>query len=578
MSTPESTIRVPPLGDFKDVEIIEVLVRPGERVKPETGLITLESDKASMEVPSPQEGVVRELLVRVGDKVSEGTPILHLEPVETVAAPRPTEAAGAAPATATHRTRLVVLGAGPGGYSAAFRAADLGLDTMLVERYPELGGVCLNVGCIPSKALLHIARLQNELEYLRAQGIELGGARPEPKAMHRWAMGIVGRMNGGLKSLARRRGVQLVQGKASFESAHRLLVETPDGPLRVNFDYAIIAAGSRPLKLPGLSDDVPRVMDSTAALRLESIPPTLLIVGGGVIGLEMATVYLAQGSRVTIAELGDELLPGVDRDLAGVLTKRLEQHGSRLLTETRVTGVRKVNGPIRVSFEGRDCPAAETFDAVLVAIGRYPNGDRIGADKAGVQLDGHARIVTDECQRTNVGHIYAIGDITGEPMLAHKATHQGKVAAEVIAGRKSAFQPKCIPSVAYTDPEVAWVGLTETEARARDIPVTVARFPWAASGRAQALDGGDGLSKLLFETTEERRLIGMGAVGPQAGELVAEAALAIEMGCDPEDMALTIHPHPTLSESVGLAAEVEAGIITDLYQPDSRRKRTAGRG
>ena len=583
MSDAYPVIRVPPLGDFKDVEIIEVLVQPGDRVAAEAGIITLESDKASMEVPMPQAGVVRELLVKVGDKVSEGSPILTIATENTTTQ---TEAAEntttqtertKTPATNTgRRHRLVVLGAGPGGYSAAFRAADLGIDTLLIERYPELGGVCLNVGCIPSKALLHIARLQNEIKHLRDQGIDLGNASPQTAAMRRWAQDIVGRMNKGLKGLARRRGVQVLQGEARFQSPHQLLVRTAEGELPVDFDYAIIAAGSRPLALPNMPDDDARVMDSTDALRLESIPSTLLIVGGGIIGLEMATVYLAQGARVTIAELGDELLPGVDRDLAGPLIKRLEQRGSKILTGTRVSELRTTpaTDPLRVRFEGCNCPEEEAFDAMLVAIGRRPNSDSIEATKANVQLDPHHCVNTDERQRTNVGHIYAIGDITGEPMLAHKATHQGKVAAEAIAGQKSAFEARCIPSVAYTDPEVAWVGITESEARAQDLTVSVSRFPWAASGRAQILDGSDGLSKLIFDK-DKGHLLGMGAVGPQAGDLVAEAALAIEMGCDAEDIALSIHPHPTLSETVGMAAEVETGSITDIYQPTSRRKRTA---
>ena len=584
------TIPVPDIGDFSDVPVIEVLVSPGDRVDIETPLVTLESDKATMDVPSPRAGTVESVLVKVGDTVSEGAALVTVAPE---AAPRPrsmpattigTSAphsdepdtrgaqapfAGASPVRpADIEAEVVVLGAGPGGYTAAFRAADLGLRTVLVERYPTLGGVCLNVGCIPSKALLHAAAVIEEAGEMAAHGIDFGSPAIDIAKLAGWKDKVVGRLTRGLAGLAKQRKVQVVQGAGAFSSPHRLNVETPEGTTEIGFERAIIAAGSQAVALPGFPADDPRLMDSTDALILDDVPQRLLVIGGGIIGLEMATVYAALGSRVNVVELMDGLIPGCDRDLVKPLEQRIRSRYESIRVSTRVTGVSPEDAGLRVSFEGAngDGPSEEVYDRVLVAVGRRPNGHRIGAGNAGVHVDERGFIPADRQQRTNVEHIFAIGDIAGEPMLAHKATHEGKVAAEVCAGHKAGFDALAIPSVAYTDPEVAWTGLTETEAREQGVELDKATFPWAASGRALGIGRTEGLTKVLFDRGTGR-LLGAGIVGPHAGDLIAEATLAIEMGADARDIGLTIHPHPTLSETFNFAAEMVEGTITDLYVP-----------
>ena len=464
----------------------------------------------------------------------------------------------------------MVLGAGPGGYTAAFRAADLGLRTVLVERYPALGGVCLNVGCIPSKALLHTAAVIDGAGEMAAHGVEFGSPSIDLAKLAGWKNKVVGRLTRGLAGLARQRRVQVVQGAATFSSPYRLSVETPDGTTEIGFERAIIAAGSQAVEIPGFPNDDPRLMDSTDALVLDDMPERLLVIGGGIIGLEMATVYAALGSRVSVVELMDGLIPGCDRDLVKPLEQRIRARYESIRLSTRVTGCSPEASGLRVSFEGANdstnAPSEEMFDRVLVAVGRRPNGDRIGAENAGVHVDERGFIPADRQQRTNVEHIFAIGDVAGPPMLAHKATHEGKVAAEVCAGHKASFDALAIPSVAYTDPEVAWTGLTETEAREQGIDYDKATFPWAASGRALGIGRSEGLTKVLFDR-ESGRLLGAGIVGPHAGDLIAEATLAIEMGADARDIGLTIHPHPTLSETINFAAEIVEGTITDLYAP-----------
>ncbi len=578
-------IAVPGIGEFEEVEVIEVLVAPGDRVEVEQSLITLESDKASLEIPSPRAGVVRELRVRVGDRVSEGTPILLLEAVGEEAAEaegdEAAQAAGegegaraeagreAAPprAPALPEADLVaevlVLGAGPGGYTAAFRAADLGKRVVLVERYPTLGGVCLNVGCIPSKALLHLAEVVTEVRSLARHGVDFGAPRLDLAKIRARKEAVVKRLATGLAGLAKKRRVKVLQGEGRFEGPHLLRVEGAGGSTSVAFEHAIIAAGSRSVRLPGLPEDDPRVMDSTSALELAEIPQRLLVIGGGIIGLEMAAVYHALGARVTLVELLDVLMAGADPDLVAVLRRAIDARYEKILLETKVTGVDARPDGLHVSLEGAGAPAQERFDRVLVAVGRAPNGARIGADRAGVRVDERGFLPVDRQQRTNVPHIFAIGDVVGPPLLAHKATHEGKVAAEVIAGRKSSFVARAIPSVAYTDPELAWMGLTESEAQRQGIEVKKATFPWAASGRALGMGAEAGLTKLLFDPASGR-LLGAGIAGRGAGDLISEAVLALEMGADAEDLALTIHPHPTLSETLALAAELAHGTITDL--------------
>ena len=571
MSTIEA-IKVPDIGDFKGVPIIEVMIKPGDTIEVETPLIVLESDKASMEVPSPRAGKVTEVRVKAGDKISQGDVILLLEVAEESAAapaqPKPAPApipAAAAPAAAPAasaysggedlQAEVLVLGSGPGGYSAAFRAADLGKQTVLVERYPILGGVCLNVGCIPSKALLHAAKIIDATKDFAQHGLKFSAPEIDLDALRSWKDGVVNRLTGGLAGMAKQRKVQVVTGVGQFLDPHHLEVTDKEGRRSViRFEQAIIAAGSQPVKLPFIPDD-PRIMDSTGALELPDIPQRLLVLGGGIIGLEMATIYHALGSGIVVVEMLDGLMPGADRDLIRPFQKRIEQRYEKIMLKTKVTQVEALPEGLRVSFEGENAPAEpELFDRILVAVGRVPNGNRIGADKAGVQVNERGFIPVDKQLRTNVPHIFAIGDIIGQPLLAHKAMHEGHVAAEACAGLKSHFDARVIPSVAYTDPEVAWVGLTEIEAKAQGIKYGKGVFPWAASGRSLAMGRDEGLTKILFDQ-ETDRIIGMGIVGPHAGDLIAEGALAIEMGCDAVDIGKTIHPHPTLSETLGLAAE-----------------------
>lgn len=602
-------LKVPDIGGHAGVPVIEVLVAVGDRVEKDQGLVTLESDKATMEVPASEAGTVRELRVKVGDEVSEGTTIAVIDAgdvaagtaqppqqaqqpqqqaqppsprqsTEEVAAPAPaggdaasTQQPAAAPSsgrTADVECRLLVLGAGPGGYTAAFRAADLGLDTVLVERYDALGGVCLNVGCIPSKALLHAAAVIDEAAHAKDYGIDFGAPKIGLDALRRYKEKVVGQLTKGLAGMARQRKVRVVQGEARFVSPHELEVQGEGGTQLVRFEQCIIAAGSQAVKLPNFPWGDPRIMDSTDALELAEIPESLLVVGGGIIGLEMATVYRALGSQVTVVELGAQLMPGADPDLVRPLADRLKKQGVTVHLNAKAAGVEASDAGIRVTFEamqqGGDAPEARTFDRVLVAVGRSPNGAKIGAGAAGVQVGERGFIAVDRQMRTNVPHIFAIGDIVGNPMLAHKATHEGKLAAEVAAGEKREWVARVIPSVAYTDPEIAWVGVTEAEAKAKGLKVGVGKFPWAASGRAIGLGRTEGFTKLVFDEAT-KRVVGGGIVGVHAGDLIAEVALAIEMGCEVADIALTIHPHPTLSESVAMAAEIYEGTITDLYLP-----------
>jgi len=549
-------VRVPDIGDVQDVEVIEVLVAPGDAVTTDQSLIVLESDEGTLEIPAPRAGVVRELAVGLGERVSEGSLILRLEP----AAP-----ASAAVRSDAPRAGVVVLGAGPGGYTAAFRAADLGLDVVLVERYEKLGGVCLNVGCIPSKTLLHLAEVISEARELSRAGIEFGPPRLDLAKLRARKDAVVQRLTLGLAGLARRRGVKVVRGEARLVSPHEIEVTTVSGPTRIGFQHAILAAGSRALRLPGSPED-PRIMDSTAALALEEIPQRLLVIGGGIIGLELAAVFSALGSRVTVVELLPALLAGTDPDLVKPLQQRIEKRYENIFLSTQVTSLEPRQDGVRVTFEGPKGPPSDVFQRVLVAVGRRPNGDQIGAEAAGLQVDPRGFIGVDSQQRTNLPHVFAIGDLVGEPMLAHKATHEGKVAAEVIAGQSVAFDARAIPSVAYTDPEVAWMGLSETQAAERGIAVEKAVFPWLASARALGSGCEEGLTKLLFEPGS-RRLLGAGIVGRNAGELISELVVALEMGADAADIALSIHPHPTLSETLAFAAEMAEGTITDLYVP-----------
>ena len=575
-------VLVPDIGNFDSVDVIEVLVKAGDVIANEDPLITLESDKASMDIPSSHAGTVKEVKVKVGDKVAKGSLILLLEAADAVvAAPaakpapapakiEPTPVAAPAPAVASGNndieTEVVVLGSGPGGYTAAFRAADLGKKVVLIERYSTLGGVCLNVGCIPSKALLHTAKVITEADETSHHGVSFGAPKIDLDALRSWkASDVVGKLTAGLGQMAKQRGVTVVQGIGKFTSPHQIEVTDADGKVtRVGFQHAIIAAGSQATKFPGAPED-DRIMDSTGALALADIPKRMLVIGGGIIGLEMGTVYDAFGSKVSVVEFMDGLIPGCDRDLVRPLHKRMEKRFEKIMLSTKVAKMEAKKDGIHVSFEGENAPAGvEVYDRVLVAIGRRPNGKLIGAENAGVAVDERGFIAVDKQMRTNVPHIFAIGDIVGQPMLAHKATHEGKVAAEVIAGHKVEFQAMCIPSVAYTDPEVAWAGVTETEAKEKGIAIEKASFPWAASGRALSIARSEGATKLIFDK-ETHRVIGAGIVGVNAGELLAEAVLAIEMGADAHDLGLTIHAHPTLSETVCFAAEMKEGTITDLY-------------
>lgn len=645
-------ISVPDIGGYDDVPVIEVLVAVGDSVAKDQGLVTLESDKATMEVPASDAGVVRELKVAVGDKVSQGDLIAIMEGApaagEAAAATAPEPATASAdatataaavvsknaeepasagapaaasapvpvpappPATAAPNTKapptpsassatpvpeaspkaaaetgrkadiecgLVVIGAGPGGYTAAFRAADLGLDTVLIERYPQLGGVCLNVGCIPSKALLHAAAVIDEAAHAKDYGVDFGTPKITLDTLRGYKEKVVGQLTKGLAGMAKQRKVRVVQGAARFLSPNELEVSTTSGanentdkPQLLRFEHCVIAAGSQPVKLPGFPWDDPRLMDSTDALQLEAIPKTLLVVGGGIIGLEMATVFRALGSDVTLVELADQLMSGADADLVKPLADRLKKQGVAVHLQTKVASATAGQAGIACVFEGASQPATAVFDRVLVAVGRASNGATLDADKAGVVVDARGFIAADTQMRSNVQHIFAIGDLVGQPMLAHKATHEGKLAAEVAAGHKREWVARVIPSVAYTDPEIAWVGVTETEAARSGLDIGVAKFPWAASGRAIGLGRTEGFTKLIFDSAS-RQVIGGGITGPHAGELISEVALAIEMGCEAADIGHTIHPHPTLSESVAMAAEIFEGSITDLYIPKSDKGR-----
>jgi dihydrolipoamide dehydrogenase len=556
------TLTVPDLGDFADVEIIDILVKPGDTVAVEDPVVTLETDKASMDVPTTHAGTIVSLAVRTGDRVSTGDTLLDLEVSDADAPVARDDSVPASAADATHSTGLVVIGAGPGGYTAAFRAADLGLDVTLVERWPVLGGVCLHVGCIPSKALLHAAKVIDDAEAMAAHGIRFGKPQIDADALRHWKNDVVGRLTGGLQQLARQRKVRVIQGEARFASANRLVLDTGE---TIAFSTCIIAAGSESASLPGLPKD-PRIVDSTGALELDPIPERLLVVGGGIIGLEMACVYSALGTAVSVVELTDALMPGTDPDLVRPLQKIIRNRYEKIMLGTRVTGMRVVDAGIEVSFDGKQAAGPTVYDKVLIAVGRRANGDKLDAEKAGVRVDERGIIKVDKQMRTNVPHIFAIGDLAGGPMLAHKATHEGKLAAEVAAGEKRAFDARCIPSVAYTDPEVAWVGLNELEAKAQGISYEKAQFPWAASGRALSLGRDEGFTKLLFDKATGR-VLGGGIVGPAAGDLIAEIALAVEMGADAEDIGLTIHPHPTLSETIAMTAEAFEGTLTDLYIP-----------
>ncbi len=608
MSSP-TEVKVPDIGDFDEVPVIEVLVSAGDTVSKDQGLVTLESDKATMEVPAPFAGVVKEVKVKVGDKLSEGSVVALIEaegagdakaekqiplgppsakgedkqaspqmPVSPPVAPSPAKPAEPpAPQAATSSGRkadiecaMVVLGSGPGGYTAAFRAADVGLDTVLVERYPQLGGVCLNVGCIPSKALLHAAAVIDEAAHAADYGIDFGKPKLALDKLRSFKEKVVGQLTKGLAGMSKQRKVRVVQGVGKFVSANEIEIAGPDGNTQLlHFAHCIIAVGSQAVKLPAFPWDDPRVMDSTDALELAEVPKSLLVVGGGIIGLEMATVFRALGSTVTVVEFMDQLMPGADADLVKPLADRLKKQGVSVHLKTKVVEAKAGKAGIACSFEGASIPETTTFDRVLVAVGRAPNGGRIDADKAGVRVGERGFIAVDAQMRTNVPHIFAIGDVIGQPMLAHKATHEGKLAAEVAAGEKKEWIARVIPSVAYTDPEIAWVGVTEIEAKAKGLKVGIGKFPWAASGRAIGIGRTEGFTKLVFDEATHR-VIGAGIVGVHAGDLISELALAIEMGCEAADIGHTIHPHPTLSESVGMAAEVFDGTITDLYIPKKK--------
>ncbi len=576
MST-ATEVRVPDIGDFTDVPVIEIHVSPGDEVSPEDPLVTLESDKATMDVPAPLGGTVRQLQVKIGDRVSEGSVLLTLE--KDGAAPAgPGRVGPHSPSTAVtreppppaqdasggHDAQVVVIGSGPGGYTAAFRAADLGLRTVLVERYEVLGGVCLNVGCIPSKALLHAARVVAEAEEMASRGVRFGAPEIDLDALRRWKDSVVGRLTGGLGRLAKQRKVEVVHGVGRFTGPHSVSV----GERSISFEHCIIAAGSEASRIPGLPEDE-RIVDSTGALELTNVPKRLLVIGGGVIGLEMASVYDALGAEVTVVELLDELIPGCDPDLVAPLKQRISKRYEAIRLGTKVDEVSAQKNGLRVTLS--DGSSAK-FDRILVAVGRRPNGSALDADRAGVDVDDRGFIPVDSQMRTSAAHVFAVGDVAGEPLLAHKATHEGKLAAEVIAGQDVVFDPRAVPSVAYTDPEIAWMGLTEASARAEGVEYEKALFPWGASGRALGLGRDDGLTKLLFEPGT-RRLLGAGITGVGAGELIAETVHALEMGADLEDLALTIHPHPTLSETVGFAAELGLGTITDLLAPRRTRPR-----
>ena len=575
-------VKVPDIGDFKDIAIIEVAVKTGDRVEKEQSLITLETDKAAMEVPCPASGVVKEMKVKVGDKVSEGSVILMLEIQDTGVRTEDVKAAiedqGSRteeqatpqspilnPQSSLH-AEVLVLGAGPGGYTAAFRAADLGKQVVMIEKHESLGGVCLNVGCIPSKALLHVAKVITEAEEAAHHGVAFGKPSVDIDKIRNWKNGVVNKLTGGLKQLAKQRKVQVVRGLAKFASSNSVSVQTADGEKIISFDYSIIAAGSSVARIPGFPYEDTRIIDSTGALALKDIPKRLLIIGGGIIGLEMATVYDALGSRISVVELMDQLIPGADKDLVKPLHTRIAKRYEAIYLKTKVTKIESLPEGLMVTFEGEGAPEPQLYDKVLMAVGRRPNGREINAQAAGLIVNERGYIPVDKQQRTNVPNIYAIGDIVGDPMLAHKAVHEGKVAAENIARHKAYFEPLTIPSVAYTAPEIAWMGLTETQAKAQGIAYEKGSFPWAASGRALSVGREEGATKVLLDP-KTRRILGAGIVGVNAGELIAEAVLALEMGADMEDIGLTIHPHPTLSETLCFAAEMAEGTITDLLPP-----------
>jgi dihydrolipoamide dehydrogenase len=593
-------LTVPDLGNFDEVAVVDVLVKVGDRIEVETPLVTLETDKATMDVPSTAAGTITEVLVQKGGKIGKGGLIARLEGIEPAAKPAaapapaksaPLSPAARAPAAAAptpppraatptpkpsrplkpdvphdRETQLLVLGAGPGGYTAAFRAADLGLKITLVERWPMLGGVCLNVGCIPSKALLHAAKVIDEAGEMSHRGVVFGAPRIELPKLIEWKNSVVKKLVGGLSLLAKQRKVEVVQGTGRFASPHVVDVTGPDGKSqKIRFQHCIIAAGSEAIKLPFVPDD-PRVIDSTGALELGGIPKRLLVIGGGIIGLEMATVYAALGTRLSVVELTGQLMPGADPDLVKPLEKRLKARYEQVLLNTKVVSATASDAGVGVEFEDSNGRRTDVFDRVLVAVGRSANGKRLNLEAADIDVSDRGVIPVDKQMRTNLPHVFAIGDLVPGPMLAHKAMHEAKVAAEVAAGEKSYFDARVIPSVAYTDPEVAWVGLTETDAKKNGTPYKKGQFPWVASGRSLALGRDEGFTKLLFDPATHR-VLGGGMVGPNAGELVAEVALAIEMGADAADIGLTIHPHPTLSETVGLSAEAFEGTLTDLYIP-----------
>ena len=585
-----SEVKVPDIGDFQDVEVIEVICQEGQSVAVEDPLITLESEKATIDVPSPLAGKILRIKIKAGDKVSEGNLILELE---TSGASEPeaqklsqtddhssgtgdsasidTEISADLSADADISCEVLVLGSGPGGYTAAFRAADLGRQVVLVERYEQIGGVCLNVGCIPSKTLLHAAKIIVEAKEMDAHGISFRKPSIDLDKLREWKNGIISQLTGGLKNMAKQRNVTIVSGFGEFIDSNHLRVTDKNGKITtIKFSNAVIAAGSRPVKLPFLPDD-PRIIDSTGSLELASIPKNLLVIGGGIIGLEMATVYHALGSRINIVEMLDGLMAGADRDLVRPFQKRIAKQYDNIWLETRVTEVEALKKGLRVHFEGKNSPdKPQMYDCILSSVGRVPNGLNIGAEKAGVEIDEKGFISTDTQMRTNVSHIFAIGDLAGQPMLAHKASHEAKVAAEAISGMKSFFDARAVPSVAYTDPEVAWTGITEEEAKTQGIAYGKGSFPWAASGRSLSIGRTEGMTKVIFEE-DSKRVIGLGIVGSNAGDLIAEGTLAIEMGCDANDIGSTIHPHPTLSETVAFAAEAYEGTITDLYIPGKKK-------
>ena len=583
-------VKVPDIGDFESVEIIEVICKKGDTVSVEDPLISVESDKATMDVPSPIAGVIREIKVKVGEKVSAGSLILKMETSDvsteneeeiniekdesedkSLATESDTTPVKTFAGKADMSCDVLVLGSGPGGYTAAFRAADLGLNVLLVERYNRIGGVCLNVGCIPSKTLLHAAKVIDETESMSAHGVSFGKPKINLEQLREWKNGIVNQLTSGLKSMAKQRKVQIVTGVGEFlDQNHLCVTDAENKKLTLHFENAIIAVGSQPVKLPFLPEDS-RIVDSTGSLELTDIPEHMLVIGGGIIGLEMATVYHALGSKISVVEMLDGLMAGADRDIVRPFQKRISKQYENIWLETKVTKVEALKNGLKVHFEGKNAPEKpQMFDQILSSVGRIPNGLKIAAEKAGVVVDKGGFIKTDSQMRTNMSHIFAIGDLVGQPMLAHKATHEAKVAAEVISGMKSYFDARTIPSVAYTDPEVAWAGITEEEAKKEGVAYGKGNFPWAASGRSLSLGRSEGMTKVLFEEGTNR-VIGVGIVGPNAGDLIAEGVLAIEMGCDATDLGSTIHPHPTLSETVGFAAEAFEGTITDLYLPKKKK-------